>query len=57
LIAQQGQSKIELFAESSVRFFAKVVDVELAFIWGRDGKVAQMELYQDGQTLTAKKIE
>ena len=56
LIAQQGQSKIELFAESSVRFFSKVVDLELAFILGRDGKVTQMELYQDGHTLIAKKI-
>jgi CubicO group peptidase (beta-lactamase class C family) len=57
LIAQQGQSQVELFAESSVRFFAKVVDVELAFISGPDGKVTQMEIYQDGQTLIAKKIK
>jgi len=57
LIAQQGQSHVELFAESSVRFFAKVVDVELAFISGPDSKVTQMEIYQDGQTLIAKKIK
>jgi CubicO group peptidase (beta-lactamase class C family) len=57
LIAQEGHSKIELFAESSARFFSKVVDLELAFILGSDGKVTQMELYQDGQTLIAKKIK
>ena len=57
LIEQQGQSKIELLAESSVRFFSKVVDVELAFILGNDGKVTQLEIYQDRQTLIAKKIK
>jgi len=57
LIQQKGESKIELFAESSVKFFSKVVDAELMFVTGSDGKVTKMEIYQDGQTLVAKKIK
>jgi CubicO group peptidase (beta-lactamase class C family) len=55
MIQQKGQSKIELFAESSTRFFTKAVDAELAFVTGADGKVTHLELYQGG-TVTAKKV-
>lgn len=57
LIQQSGESKIELFAESSVRFFTKATDLELKFVISRDGKVTEMEIYQDGQTVVAKKIK
>jgi CubicO group peptidase (beta-lactamase class C family) len=56
MIQQSGHDKIELFAESSVRFFTKAIDAELMFLTGADGKVTKMELYIDGQTLVAKKI-
>jgi CubicO group peptidase (beta-lactamase class C family) len=57
LIQQSGHGKIELFAESSLRFFTKATDLELMFVIGGDGKVTKMEIYQDGQTLVAKKIK
>ena len=56
-IEQSGNGKIELYAESSVRFFTKATDLELMFVTSRDGKVTEMEIYQDGQTLVAKKIK
>jgi CubicO group peptidase (beta-lactamase class C family) len=57
LIQQTGNDKIELYAESSARFFTKAIDLELMFVTGDDGKVTRMEIYQDGQTLVAKKIK
>jgi CubicO group peptidase (beta-lactamase class C family) len=56
-LQQQGETRVELFAESSVRFFSKMVDVEMMFVRGNDGKVTQMEIYQGGQTLLAKKVK
>jgi CubicO group peptidase (beta-lactamase class C family) len=57
LIQQSGNEKIELYAQSSVRFFTKAIDLELMFVTGGDGTVTKMEIYQDGQTLVAKKIK
>ena len=56
-LQQQGETRVELFAESSFRFFSKMVDAELMFVRGNDGKVTHMEIYQGGQTLVAKKIK
>ena len=56
MIEQRGQSKIEMFAESSTRFFTKAVDAEFMFVKGPDGKVIHLELYQGG-TLILKKIK
>ena len=55
MVQQKGESKIEMFAQSSTRFFAKAVDAEFAFTKDRDGKVVHMELYQGG-TVILKKI-
>ena len=56
MIQQGGQSKIEMFAESSTRFFTKAVDAEFMFVKGADGRVTHMELYQGG-ALILKKIK
>jgi len=56
-LQQQGETRVELFAESSVRFFSKMVDVELMFVRGPEGKVTQMEIYQGGQILVAKRVK
>lgn len=56
-LQQQGETRVELFAQSSVRFFSKMVDAELMFATSGDGKVTHMEIYQGGQTLVAKKIK
>jgi CubicO group peptidase (beta-lactamase class C family) len=57
MIRQQQESEIELFSESSTRFFTKAVDAEVAFIKNKDGEVIQMNIYQDGQTVVANKIK
>jgi len=56
-LQERGETRVELFAESSVRFFSKMVDAELMFVTSSDGRVTQMEIYQGGQTLVAKKIK
>jgi len=56
-LRQQAENRVELFAESSVRFFSKMVDLELRFVRDSDGKVTQMEIYQGSQTLVAKKVK
>jgi CubicO group peptidase (beta-lactamase class C family) len=56
MVQQKGESKIEMFAASSTRFFTKAVDAEFAFVKDRDGKVIHMELYQGG-TVILKKIK
>ena len=55
MVQQKGEGKIEMFAESSTRFFTKAVNAEFAFTKDRNGKVTHMELYQGG-TLVLKKI-
>jgi len=56
MIQQQGESKIEVFAESTTRFFTKAVDAEFMFVRDGNGKVTHMELYQSG-TLILRKIK
>ena len=58
LMAQAtGQEKHEIFAESSTRFFLKVVDAQLEFFKGADNKVTHLTLYQNGQKIEGKKIK
>jgi hypothetical protein len=56
LIQQSEGEKVELFPESGARFFAKVTDLELMFVTAADDKVTRIEIYQNGQTLVAEKI-
>jgi CubicO group peptidase (beta-lactamase class C family) len=43
-----AQSKFELFAEREDFFFLKVVDAQVEFIKGADGKVVKLILHQNG---------
>lgn len=43
-----GQPKFPVFAESESKFFFKVVNAQLSFIRGADGKVDQLVLHQNG---------
>lgn len=52
-----GQGKNEIFAESTTRFFFKVVDAQLEFFKGDDGKITHLILYQGGQKIEGKKIK
>jgi len=56
MMQQKGEAKIEVFAESSTRFFTKAVDAEFTFVKDLNGSVTHVELYQGG-TLILKKIK
>jgi CubicO group peptidase (beta-lactamase class C family) len=51
-----GQDAFEVFAEGENKFFLKVVDAQIEFIPGDDGKITKLILYQNG-THEAKKIK
>lgn len=58
LIAQAtGQEKCEIFAESENRFFYKVVDAQITFERGDDGKATRLTLHQNGQNLPGSKVK
>jgi hypothetical protein len=52
-----GQGKFELFAEKDNFFFLKVVDAQLEFIKGPDGKVQKLILHQNGGLVPGNKIK
>jgi CubicO group peptidase (beta-lactamase class C family) len=58
LISQAtGQGKAELFAEKENFFFLKIVDAQIEFIKGADGKIEKLVLYQNGRQIPGKKIK
>ncbi|MHC1775607.1 MAG: serine hydrolase [Lentimicrobium sp.] len=50
-----GQEKFEVFPESEVKFFLKVVDAQIEFKRNADGKVDSLILYQGGAEIKAMK--
>jgi serine-type D-Ala-D-Ala carboxypeptidase/endopeptidase len=52
-----GQPQLQLFPESETEFFLKVVDAQLTFVKGPDGKVTSFVLHQAGFDLPAKKTD
>ncbi|HEY0556939.1 MAG TPA: serine hydrolase [Thermoanaerobaculia bacterium] len=50
-----GQPKFEIFPESESRYFLKVVDAEIEFVRGTDGKVTGLILHQGGRDLPGKR--
>lgn len=52
-----GQPKLEIFPESETKFFLKVVDAQIEFQRGPDGKVTGLTLYQGGREMPAKKVQ
>ena len=50
-----GQEKFEVFPESPVRFFLKVVDAQIEFVRNSAGVVDKLILYQGGQEIKAIK--
>ena len=56
LMAQAtGQDRFEIFPESDTKFFYKVVDAQITFERGPDGKATGLRLHQNGQNLPGKK--
>lgn len=52
-----GQQKLPVFAENETTFFYKVVDAQLSFELGADGKAASVTLHQGGFSQPGKRIE
>jgi CubicO group peptidase (beta-lactamase class C family) len=51
-----GQPEVELFPESATRFFLKVVDAQVDFVLGPDGRAVRLVLHQGGQDLPAQRV-
>ncbi|HEX3797952.1 MAG TPA: serine hydrolase [Verrucomicrobiae bacterium] len=51
-----GQSFLEIFPESETNFFLKVVDAQLTFVKGEDGKVSAVILHQNGADQRATRM-
>ena len=50
-----AQPKLEIFPESETRFFLKVVDAQVEFVKGADGKVTGLVLHQGGRDVPGKR--
>ena len=50
-----GQPPVELFPESATNFFIKVVDAQVTFQLGPDGRAISLILHQNGRDLPAKR--
>ena len=50
-----GQPRFEIFPASDSRFFLKVVDAEIEFVRGADGKVTGLVLHQGGRDVPGKR--
>jgi CubicO group peptidase (beta-lactamase class C family) len=51
-----GQGRNQLFAEKNNFFFFKVVDAQVEFLAGDNGKIDRLLLYQNGRKVEAKKL-
>ena len=52
-----GQPQFQIFPESETDFFLKVVDAQVTFVKGPDGKVTNFVLHQGGFDVPAKKTD
>jgi serine-type D-Ala-D-Ala carboxypeptidase/endopeptidase len=52
-----GQPEAEIFAESDLEFFYKVVDAQLTFTRAQDGRVTGLVLHQGGRDIKARRID
>jgi len=52
-----GQGAAEIFAESPTRYFLKVVDAQLEFQKGADGRAEMLTLIQGGRRMPAKRVK
>ncbi len=52
-----GQGRLQLFAESPLKFFLRVVDAQVTFLEDAGGKVNQLILHQGGANIPGKRVE
>jgi CubicO group peptidase (beta-lactamase class C family) len=51
-----GQPRVELYAESEIKFFMKAIDGKILFVKNEQGNVEKLILFQDGREMTCKRI-
>jgi CubicO group peptidase (beta-lactamase class C family) len=54
-VQASGQDRFPAFAESDTKFFLKIVDAQISFELGPDGKVERLVLHQNGQDIEGRK--
>jgi len=52
-----GQPVAQIFPEAPTKFFWKVVDAQLSFEIGADGKASAVTLHQNGRDIPGKRVE
>jgi CubicO group peptidase (beta-lactamase class C family) len=52
-----GQPKAEIFPESETKFFLKVVDAQLVFEKGENGRAESLVLHQGGREIPGKRVK
>jgi Tol biopolymer transport system component len=57
LVHLTGQQSVEIFPESSTKFFLKVVPAQLSFNLDQGGKVVSATLHQGGQEPSAPRVD
>jgi len=51
-----GQPRVELYAESEIKFFMKAIDGKILFVKNEQGSPEKLILFQDGREMTGKRI-
>ncbi len=57
MLQATGQSKNPIFAESPTEFYLKVVDAQVSFVAGANGKIEKLILHQNGADVPGVRIE
>lgn len=52
-----GQQKIEVYPNSELEYYSKIVNARITFVKGENGIIVKLILHQHGQDMPAKKIE
>ncbi|SEC53192.1 glyoxalase superfamily protein [Bradyrhizobium erythrophlei] len=52
-----GQRSVRFFAESVTEFFAKIVDAQVSFVVGPDGRATSLILHQNGSDIAMARID
>jgi hypothetical protein len=55
MVQATEQQKFEVYAESPTEFYYTVVDAQLSFEPGTDGKAKRVTLHQNGQDMKAER--
>ena len=51
-----GQQRVQLYAESDLKFFLRTSGAQVTFVMGADGKVGQLILHQGGANIPGRRV-